>query len=1089
MLRKRGLVSKLLLIGGLLAPGIHGQQDRRSTSPGGPWLSGSIDPGVDRENVGPGTVVAQQKISSEQGGFPDTLDDFDRFGSSVAPLGDLDGDGVGDLAVGAFRDANGGTPRGAVWVLFLEADGTVKTQRKIDGNEGGFMGAFGPQFGISVAALGDLDGDGVVDLAVGADGDDDGGGDRGSVWVLFLATDGTVKARQKISDREGGFTGTLRNIDLFGASLAALGDLDGDGVRDLAVGARGDDDGGDQHGAVWVLFLEPDGTVKAHQKISATQGGFGGTLGDSDFFGCSVTALGDLDGDGVTDLAVGANSTDGAALGEGAVWVLFLRADGTVRTQQEISSTEGGFMGGLEFIDFFGSSVTALGDLDGDGVADMAVGTPGDDDGGTNRGATYVLFLDTDGTVKGQQKISSSAGGFTGALADGDSWSISVAAAGDLNGDGVTDLAAGALETDQRGAVWVLFLAADGTVQAQHRISDGAGGLPASTLEGNDSFGRSLVALGDLDGDGISELAVGASAASFSTSRGAVWVLFPRSDGTLRDYRKIDENEGGIPAGALSGFFNFGMSVAALGDLDGDGVNDLAVGALEIGGSGGAGSRLGAVWVLFLRADGTVREHRITSVPRALVNEGDDVARSLATLGDLDGDGVVDLLAGAPGDDDGGGGSSANRGALWVLFLQADGALKAYQKISATQGDFTGTLDQVDEFGDSAGALGDLDGDGVADVAVGAHFDDDGGGSAAANRGAVYVLFLRPDGTVKAHTKISATQGGFGGALHDSDFFGASVTGIGDLDGDGTADLAVGAPGIRDGSVWMLFLGPDGTVKTQLRIGAAEGGFSGELDDFDFFGTSLAHLGDRDGDGVADLGIGAPGDDDGGGQHGALWLLSLDGIATLDFEGGDDQARTRLVNGQDISSPPEFGHTIELASFGANLGPAIFDSTTGGPNDPSQDKDLLVDLGNLLIFQNSQVPAQTVPGIFDRPNDDQDGGTFTFTFHAPVEPLSLDLVDIDLGTAQSASVTLSNANGWQRFFSIPMGWTGDIALDGPPGFRTLDLTTLDPQPGFVSTATAVQGSGFDPRAVVQIDVHLGSSGAVDNLRWDPHPDL
>ncbi len=206
----------------------------------------------------PGTVLTHQKISDTEGGFTGTLDDNDLFGVAVASLSDQDGDGVGDLAVGALADDDGGTDRGAVWVLFLNVDGTVKSHQKISDTEGGFTGILDlyDQFGISLAALGDLDGDGVGDLAVGATGDDDGGTGRGAVWVLFLNPDGTVKAHQKISDTEGGFTGILDHGDLFGSSVASVGDLDGDGVGDLAVGAENDDDGGTGRGAVWVLFLD-----------------------------------------------------------------------------------------------------------------------------------------------------------------------------------------------------------------------------------------------------------------------------------------------------------------------------------------------------------------------------------------------------------------------------------------------------------------------------------------------------------------------------------------------------------------------------------------------------------------------------------------------------------------------------------------------------------------------------------------------------------------------------------------------------------------------------------------------------------------
>ena len=141
-----------------------------------------------------------------------------------------------------------------------------------------------------------------------------------------VAQPGMVLSHQKISDTQGGFTGILDNGDWFGIRVAALGDLDGDGVGDLAVGAIFDDDGGTDHGAVWILFLNTDGTVKSHQKISSTEGGFTGTLDPGEKFGSSVASLGDLDGDGpsVLALAVGASLDDDGGKNNGAVWVLFL---------------------------------------------------------------------------------------------------------------------------------------------------------------------------------------------------------------------------------------------------------------------------------------------------------------------------------------------------------------------------------------------------------------------------------------------------------------------------------------------------------------------------------------------------------------------------------------------------------------------------------------------------------------------------------------------------------------------------------------------------------------------------------------------
>lgn len=397
----------------------------------------------------------------------------DGFGIGVANLGDLDGDGVDDVAVGAASDDDGGPDRGAVWILFLNANGTVKSHQKISDTQGGFTGSLsqGDQFGFHLTSIGDHDGDGVVDLAVGAHGDDDGGSSRGAVWILFLNTDGTVKSHQKISDTDGGFTGVLDDFDEFGLGMIWLDDLDEDGVGDLGVSARFDDDGGEDVGALWILFLNLNGTVKSHQKISALEGGFTGVLSDGDTFGQFGALLEDLDGDDVNDLVVGAKRDDDGGANRGAVWILFMNTNGTVKASQKISDTEGGFTGALDDFDFFGMAPSSLGDLDGDGVVDVAIGARDDDDGGVNHGAVWILFLNADGTVKAHQKISDTEGGFTGNLDDFESFSRT-ASLGDIDDDGVVDLAVGG-----RAGVWILNLDTDGTVKSNQKIDATNGGF------------------------------------------------------------------------------------------------------------------------------------------------------------------------------------------------------------------------------------------------------------------------------------------------------------------------------------------------------------------------------------------------------------------------------------------------------------------------------------------------------------------------------------------------------------------------------------------------------------------------------------
>jgi len=432
---------------------------------------------------------------------------------------------------------------------------------------------------------------------------------------------GSVIHQKKISETEGGFTGVLSPGpdpytdpgDLFGISVVTIGDLDGDGVEDLVIGAYGDDDGGFLSGAIWVCFMNADQTVKTQQKISRTKGGFVGPIHTGDLFGWSLGFLGDLNFDGAPEIAVGCWLDDDGFTDAGAIWILSLNPNGTVKHEQKISATVGGFTGTLHDGERFGTSLVGLGDLDGDGVPDLAAGSVYDSESGYLAGAEWILFLNPDGTVRSHQKINNQHGNFSGDILPGSRFSYSACSLGDVDGDGVVDLAIGAI-TD-----YPTFENPGPAVPCIHEC-------------------------------------------------GAVWILFMRTDGMVKRQQKISQQHGNF-TGVFADGENFAHGVASPGDLDGDGVPDLLVGAVGDAGDVGGGPATGTVWVLFLNKDGTVKRHRkINSVSGGFtgtLETGDFFGQSMAPLGDKNGDGVVDVVIGAIGDDDGG----ADQGAVWILYL------------------------------------------------------------------------------------------------------------------------------------------------------------------------------------------------------------------------------------------------------------------------------------------------------------------------------------------------------------------------------------------------------------------------------------
>jgi hypothetical protein len=377
-----------------------------------------------------GTVRGYVYVTTGKGGFTPTLAAGDQFGAALANIGDIDGNGVADLAVGAPGDDTGGTNRGAVWILRMGANGTVIGSNRIA--HVAATNALGDYdaFGSSLAAIGDLDGDKRSELAVGVPGREGATAsdlDRGAVAILFLNSTGTLKSRKLV---DAVSITSLANYDDFGKSVAAASDLDGDGTPDLLVGAPGDSTLASSAGNVWSVHLTATGGVKSATRLGSQfpANRFEGTYG----LGTSLAALGDVDGNGHGDFAV---------CGDGVPGALFMGSGDTIASTGEMLGTPMGFncraLGGI-------------GDLDRDGVPDAALGW--------KNSSVLISTLTKPGPAKNNVQIDASTWNLAGAIGSFASFGASVAMLPDFDKNGVASLGVGAPDAPAGGAVWIVQL-------------------------------------------------------------------------------------------------------------------------------------------------------------------------------------------------------------------------------------------------------------------------------------------------------------------------------------------------------------------------------------------------------------------------------------------------------------------------------------------------------------------------------------------------------------------------------------------------------------------------------------------------------
>jgi hypothetical protein len=494
---------------------------------------------------------------------------------------------------------------------------------------------------------------------------------------------------------------------------------------------------------------------------------------------------------------------------------------------------------------------TVRADFNGDDVQDLAVGVPFEQVGDVfDAGTVNVLYGSPGGGLSGagSQLFNQESAGITSDAEEGDVFGLTLAT-GDFDGDGFTDLAIGSRgesvgNVPSAGVVHVLYGSAGGleAVGSQMFSQDSPG--VGSTAEEFDGFGSALAA-GDFDADGVEDLAIGADFENVGDrfGAGAANVLYGVEDTGLTGVGSTLLTQAGPDVHSEpEPDDQFGSSLAAA-DFDGDGDADLAVGA--VGEASGLFEFAGAVNTFDGSPDGVtvVGSDIFTQNVAGVGSEAEpfDAFGAALAAGDFDADGNADLAVGVPnesvGDVDGAGAVNTLRGT--PSGLTGTGS----QLLTQDVGDIGSTAEAFESFGGSLAAA-DFDGDDDADVAIGVPFESVG---AVEGAGAVNVLFGVSSGLATTGTQLFVQgAGGVGSTPETFDQFGTDVAGA-DFDGDGDADLAVGAPGESVGTVdsagAVFVLDGTGTGLTGVGSQVLHQGVAGVGSDpevFDSFGFTLA---------------------------------------------------------------------------------------------------------------------------------------------------------------------------------------------------------------------------------------------------------